>query len=225
MDTIQFVKTRILQSSLSIEPWDHLYVEDFLPGPIYDKVDKETSSLINLTDLSKRKQLALSPSNDFCKVFKDKSVQDLLFEKFKSSGKCGEVPQPTIKKARIAYDVQPPGYRYRVHNDAPWKILSIIFYLAAKDDDEELGTRLYPGDKPPHTIVSLRRKPHKKIHNFNIHTDCVKISPYKPNAILIFSRNDPILNPSKYWTNHAMINSSTKCRRSIQVFYSDDPRK
>ena len=188
-----------------------MYVEDFLPWPIYDKVDKETSSLIDPTALDRRTTVLLSPSNDLCKVFKDKSVQNLLLEKFKNSGMCGEVPQPTILGTYIVYDVQPPGFVYKIHIDSMTKILSIIFYLASKDDDESLGTRLYPGDK--------------KAKHLNVYTDCVKIAPYKPNTILCFSRNDPKFNPSKYWTNHAMINSSTKQRRSIQIFYTNDPLK
>lgn len=255
---IDLARERISQSSLTTDPWDYLYVENFLPEEFYDELSKETMSLLNHDELKKHAKTkvclydtrksdedesmknniekvcrggdlgatwlgstrpdhaldVLPRASEFVKIFNDKVFRDLLLVKFKNSGRCGTIPPPKITSTYVAYDVHTPGYKYKIHGDSGKKILSIIFYLAAKGDDESLGTRIYPG----HTICD----------NLDFDKDCVKILPYKPNSIFLFSRtnekwrDDNGVERIKI-SNHAVDHNSTKThlRRTLQVCFMD----
>lgn len=255
---IEFARERISQSPLTTDPWDYLYVENFLPEEFYDELSKETMSLLNHDELKKNEKTKVSlydtrksdedqsmknnvekvcrggdlgvnwlgstrpdhaldvlpRASEFFKIFNDKVFRDLLSVKFKNSGRCGTVPQPKLTCTYAAYDVHTPGYTYKIHCDSGKKILSIIFYLAAKGDDESLGTRIYPGHIVPGDL--------------DYDKDCVKILPYKPNSIFFFSRtnekwkDDDGVERMKI-SNHAVQHKSTKTylRRTIQLCFMD----
>ena len=101
------------------------------------------------------------------------------------------------------YDITTQGHTYRVHTDRWNKVITIIFYLADKDDDVSLGTRLYSSEKRPEEI--------------NWDVDCIKTIPYIPNTVCMFA---PDSQP-KQWTNHAMGHTSTqtKYRKTVMHFY------
>jgi len=255
---IELARERISQSSLTTDPWDYLYVENFLPEEFYDELSKETMSLLNHDELKEHSKTkvclydtrksdedesmknnvdkvcpggdigatwlgstrpdhaldVLPRASDFFKVFNDKVFRDLLLVKFKNSGRCGTHPQPKITSTYVAYDVHTPGYRYKIHGDSGQKILSMIFYLATKGDDESLGTRIYPG--------------HTRCDDLDFDKDCVKTLPYKPNSILIFSRTNEKWKDANgveriKISNHAVRHKSTKTRlrRCIQICFMD----
>jgi len=252
---VDFAREKMSQASLTTDPWDYLYVENFLPEEFYNKFDKETMSLLNhdkIQNNARRRvciydtrnsdkdvsmetntrknwlnkdwpstrrtdtaENAMPYSHKFCKIFEDKVFRDILLAKFKNSGRCGDRPQPKITGTYATYDVQTPPFKYKVHGEAGQKILSILVYLATKGDDESLGTRIYPG----HTVPD----------RLDFDKDCVKIIPYRPNSIFLFSRTNDIWHDSdgvkhRKISNHAMQNNSTKTRlrRSIQLFYMED---
>ena len=241
--TLEFTKQKVSQTMLTTDPWDYMYVENFLPQEFYDKLNKETLSMIdhNLRkDNPARRRVCLydsrnhpneeksmelnikkgwidpkripsrTLSKEFCNIFLNKDLQDLLLLKFKNSGRCSERPQPKPENMYATYDIQTPGYKYHIHADSGQKIFSILLYLADEGDDENLGTRLYPSfTKPPH---------------LDFHKDLVKIAPYKPNSLFLFSRinegwydDDGVFH--RKCSNHAMTNPKTSqvLRRSIQV--------
>lgn len=91
-------------------------------------------------------------------------------------------PDVVIKsEARFVEDQ--PGFEHGPHTDAPWKVLSLIFYLPDDDASQHLGTGLYVPRDPN---FRCRGGPHYPFDKFR-HIFTV---PYRRNAAFMFVKSE-----------------------------------
>jgi len=82
----------------------------------------------------------------------------------------------SIVRQRVGYSLGP-------HTDSPNKVLTLLFYLPAKDDDLDSGTVVYvPKDR------GLRCSGNKH-HDFK-DFDVVKKMPFKPDSVFAFEKSN-----------------------------------
>ena len=131
-------------------------------------------------------------------------IKNILTKKFNITKKY----KNGLKHLFSDCDIMTPGYEWPIHTDISRKLVTFIHYFAEKDEDEEIGTRLYP-------TTSAKTLDYEK--------DCVKVIPFVENSALIFSPCDI----DGKCTNHAMRNKSTttKYRKAIQTFFIKQPKE
>lgn len=76
------------------------------------------------------------------------------------------------------------NYALSPHTDHSRKVVTLLFYLPATDQQEHLGTAVYtPKDK---TRVSAGDEPHGKFEDF----DLLKVAPYRSNSMFGFFKTN-----------------------------------
>lgn len=217
---MEYSLEKLHNSQIIIDPWEHIFIENFLPEDFY-------KNLVNMLNGLKSKDFFTSlqekiPSSgpaSFRLPVYDSNIDCIkdYFTMFDSDEfKKSIISKFDICKRKIAgdftrigsiqegyYDVSTYGHKYRVHRDSKYKLVTIVFHLAEPGDDVTLGTRMYP--------------PTKDVESLDWEKDCVKITEYKPNSLLIFPSN----KHTNKCTNHAMGHTSkiTTFRKNLITFY------
>jgi len=84
---------------------------------------------------------------------------------------------------RFMFALHEPNYALGVHTDIAWKVLTLIFYVPDRGDDESLGTALYvPRD--PNLVSDGSRHLDPALFRH------VATVPFRANSALIFARGD-----------------------------------
>ena len=215
INNLDYVYNQINNIEIISKPWPHAIINNFLPEDLYESIIAELPLIYPFSHCKKAKRKRFTILNDnlssvskyknlteYQDIICHKKIQNLLICKFENATR--KITNYNLKIDPLGmYDITTHGHVYRVHTDRWNKLITIIFYLADKDDDPLLGTRLYSSEK--------------KSKELDWDNDCVKIVPYISNTACIFA---PDSQP-KQWTNHAMGHNSkqTKYRKTIMHFY------
>lgn len=102
---------------------------------------------------------------------------------------------------RLVTDAE--GYSIGPHTDAPWKVLSYLFYLPETADNYNLGTSIY---LPRNPSFRCKGGPHYPYEDFiRIHT-----ADYIPNSLFAFFKTD--------FSFHGVEPITIPCRRDVLLW-------
>lgn len=189
------------------EPFEHLYIENFLPDNFYLKLMESVNKLNWWFDDNKKKRSEWNRyticchyqidylSNDiikeYNKLFLNETLQKYFLDRF-SYKKSNKLP----KHVHIQLDSLKNGMKHALHCDKEPKYLTFVVYLAEDSKYLNLGTKIYDSNK-----------------------NYIKTTQYKPNSVLIFApSNNNIL---KTWHNMEMDLPNYE-RKAIQTWFLYD---
>ena len=211
---------KILYTKIESYPWEHFIIKNFLPDNFYQNLIEELLNTIDPVFLQQKinSNNHRGPATTRTSLINNKQVH--IYNLFKTMNST-DIKNSIINKFDICihklkdnkycvgdineyyYDISTFGHKYKVHRDSQRKLVTIVLHLATKGDDITLGTRMYP--------------PVKHVKSLDWETDCVKITPYEPNTLVVFP---PDKSKNKR-SNHAMGHTSqkTKYRKNILTFF------
>jgi hypothetical protein len=128
------------------------------------------------------------------------SIAQLPFQKFLHKRfPTGSFPART--DLRLVAD--PEGYAIGPHTDAPWKVLSFLFYLPENWDHSDLGTSIYLPRDPNFRCKGGPHYPHEDFIN-------IKTVPYAPNSLFAFFKTETSF--------HGVEPITIPCRRDVLLW-------
>jgi len=160
-------------------PFPHFFAEDVFPYDFYDEL---------LTSLPPASDYSTGKSNYNGRLFADPSeAQELEFMKTHAfmvhvlnlfstwhSSRYASNPAPEFfTDLRFIRDGK--GYKIGPHTDAPWKVVSLLFYLPKDYSLQELGTSIYVSKDP---TFLCNGGPHYPFEQF----ERVFTAPFQPNS-------------------------------------------
>jgi hypothetical protein len=166
-------------------PFSHFYVENVFPQEFYDQILdtlREKSDFHGGTKYKGRTfaDESIIPGTEFMLQGPFLRLILSLFPKEFAM----RFPHGTFKpdvELRLIRDGK--GYSIGPHTDAPWKVISLLFYLPADCSHAECGTSIYVPKDRDRTCAG---GPHHKFDEF----EQVVTAPYVPNACLGFWKSD-----------------------------------
>lgn len=178
---IQDHVTDALTSATKYEaPFPHFFARNVFPQPFYDKLMEilRTKSDFHNESFANREfadEIGV-PQLDFMKSrdFFDAMLNNWPIQLQKTFG--GQKVQ-FYHDLRLIRDRQ--NYKIGPHTDAPWKVLSLLFYLPETADHSEHGTSFYV---PHDSSFECQGGPHYPFGAF----ERVGTMPFVPNACLGF---------------------------------------
>jgi len=205
MNALEHVIYKIRNARVLEYPFPHFYIEDIFPTDFYWQLRK------NLPDDANYKAEAYKNS-------RFASPQDEAFAPFHSMKFTQAVVQPfgphfiqrfPDNKAQLSFDWRlvrdNQGYAIGPHTDAPWKVISLLFYLPLDCSDVDAGTSIFvPGAENP--VKTCVGGPHYQFDGFQK----VWTAPYKPNSCFGFWKT------VDSW--HGVEQISRKIQRDVLLF-------
>lgn len=200
---------QIANAPVQIWPFPHIYVQDVFPDDFYADL------VANLPEKSKYSQFG---SNYKGRQFADPnevSIPSMLdFMKSDEFDHLCRIPfLPWIKKRFGSFEFDSRhdlrlirdslNYSIGPHTDAPWKVLSYLFYLPSNFELETLGTSIYQPNDPSFRCIG---GPHHSFDKFHrIHT-----VPFWPNTMLAFFKTD--------YSFHGVEPITIECQRDVLLW-------
>ncbi len=188
-------------------PYEHLYIENFLPEDFYLKLKNEVDNLDWWLDDDKKYQkdwnryticnfytknyLDSNLLNSFNEILLNKEFQKHFISKFNHK-RFNDLPI----KIHSQVDNLKSGIIHSIHTDKEPKYLTFVYYLADNKKHLNIGTKIYNKEKK-----------------------YVKTCEYKPNSVLIFSPNNT--NSIQTWHNMELEIDNIE-RKSIQTWFLYD---
>lgn len=180
----EFVTRKLQETPKIPTPFPHFFCENVFPADFYaelravldKKTDFHTESYLNrsFADQIGINELDFMLTSQFLKnmllLFRDEAVE-----------KFGDQSVSFTRDLRLVRDQQ--HYKIGPHTDAPWKVLSLLFYLPPTDEYHGFGTSLYIPDDPEFRCEGGRH------HKFEGFTEVWR-APYIPNSCLGFWKTD-----------------------------------
>lgn len=197
---------KIANAQVSKWPFPHFYIEEPFPADFY----RQLRSILPPKDAYKT-----GASNYNGRVFADPTATGelnfLLSEEFLQANVMAFFPAfkhrfPNLQfepdmDLRLILDSQ--NYAIGPHTDAPWKVLSLLFYLPEDYALEKLGTSIYiPKDRS-------FRCPGGPHHKFEAFTK-IATAPFRPNSLLGFFKTD--------YSFHGVEPITIPCRRDVLLW-------
>ena len=210
MNNKEYVLSKIVDTKIHSEPWNHIIIKDFLPQSLYDNIKQETLEYTDKIELTKRnvrayhiyanQSISHFPSTPYLQEYYDILLDKDIVEALTDKLSLAELPIDFYSELNLFTQ----GYNYgEIHPDRSDKVITMLHYLAEEGDDESIGTLLYT--------------PHKPGSKLDVFDDCLKSAPYISNCALFFAPRDE----EDFRTNHCMANKSetTFLRKSFQTFW------
>ena len=204
-----YVHRRIAGTPVEAAPFPHQYVRPVFPDDFYrtlrahlpahaaytalGKTGTLTTSelyperrVVDVASLAKQERAAGQAGfwDGFTNWILGASFIRLLLECYRPYvvGRFGEGARIATKpQARLVCDLT--NYALGPHTDAPYKLLSLLFYLPADDARPHLGTSLYAPLDPGFRCAG---GPHHPFDRFRR----TATMPYVPNALFLFFKTD-----------------------------------
>ena len=197
---------RMCNSPMQRYPFPHIFVRDIFPHAVYNQM---LASLPPEGDYStgtsnyKGRKFADPNRIDIFSVLNDPIFAQICantFAPFISQRFATSKPQFTTD-LRLVRDRQ--NYAIGPHTDAPWKVLSLLFYLPKNFDLERYGTSIYIPNDPSFRCPG---GPHHKFPDFTrIHT-----APFIPNSLFAFFKTD--------YSFHGVEPITIPCQRDVLLW-------
>lgn len=213
MNNKDYVLDKVLNTQITVEPWKHLIIKDFLPNNFYNAVKQEISNYLENPILKQKNirayhifanhSVGLMPKTpnllEYYNILLDESVISAIKDKLEVS----QHPKDFYSELNLFTR----GYNYgEIHPDRSDKLITMLHYLAEEGDDQSLGTFLY--------------SPNKDGSELDVFKDKVASAPYISNCVCFFAPKDS----KNFKTNHCMANNSktTFLRSSFQTFWINE---
>jgi len=181
MNTQQFVTDALQSATILRKPFPYFYAQNVFPTDVYaqmqeilqDKTDWHSEKYANRTFANAigLSQVDFMLSPDFAST---------VLHLFDSNVKAAF---PTESERRFRSDLRlirdSQEYKIGPHTDAPWKVISLLFYLPETEQHSDYGTSIYVPRDP--TFV-CEGGPHYPFEPF----ERVWTAPFLPNTCLGF---------------------------------------
>ena len=196
---------KIANAEIRTFPFPHFFISEALPWDYYAELRSELRPLDEYKDVpGKYKGRKFGNPDDLplLEPFKTQDFTNIASWPFR---KAIEKRFPTgfTKKTDLRLVSDEQNYSIGPHTDAPWKVLSYLFYLPAHYDLKEHGTSIYlpkdPGFRCP-------GGPHHS------HDDFVRVAtmPLIPNSLFAFFKTD--------YSFHGVEPIDIPCRRDVLLW-------
>lgn len=193
-------------------PFPHIYVPNVFPPDFYNELrehlppDGDYST--GASNYNGRR--FADPDSDLFSPFRDPFWTQIAMYPFqKHLSKRFPDGFNTYTDLRLVRDTR--NYAIGPHTDAPWKVLSFLFYLPPDATLSKYGTSIYlPNDGD----FRCPGGPHHKFENFTrIHT-----APFLPNSLFAFFKTD--------FSFHGVEPIPVQCQRDVLLWnlYDSDAR-
>lgn len=193
---------RIRNAAIRQWPFPHFYIEEIWPERFYKEL---------LASLPAAEGYHSGSANYNGRKFAEIELEGLKSDDFLRANVCAF--EPWFRKRfpegkftpdqdlRLVLDSQ--NYSIGPHTDAPWKILSLLFYLPEDYALERLGTSIYlPKDRD----FRCPGGPHHKFDLF----ERVYTAPFRPNSLFGFFKTD--------FSFHGVEPITIACRRDVLLW-------
>lgn len=205
MNAVEHCVYRLRNARVQTYPFPHFYAQDVFPWDFYKSILAALPDDAEYESIYKHRVAAKSvPSilDGFNSQYFAQQVMS-LFE-------AGDPAARYSVELRFIRDEE--GYAIGPHTDAPWKVISLLFYLPTTSVDHDCGTSIFVPDD------------HKKIcpggphHSFDGFSEVFR-APYVPNVCFGF------LKAPDSW--HGVLPIEKKITRNVLLFniYNETMRK
>lgn len=184
-DLLGHLAYKIVNAPVQIWPFPHIYVRDVFPDDFYAEMLANLPSAGDYSESTTRyngRQFADPTKIDIFSTLNTPSFEGIAsapFERFISKRFSGSLS--TYTDLRLIRDRE--NYSIGPHTDAPWKILSYLFYLPPDSYLSEHGTSIYLPRDPSF------RCPGGPHHPFDQFTR-IATAPFEPNTLLAFFKTN-----------------------------------
>ena len=194
----------VLNAPLRTFPFPHLYVQGVFPADFYAELQRnmpDPASMLRFEEVRRVKgyeeRFALDISGPMESLAPDRrqfwgdmsrgllngALRGHLLTKFDSFVRPRFESGP-VRLYDETYLVQDTTrYALGPHTDAPWKVITVVFYLPPDTSQAHLGTSIYV---PKERAFRCPGGPHYKAELF----DRVTTMPFMPNSMFAFAKND-----------------------------------
>lgn len=203
MDPLEHVIYKIRNATVLNYPYPHFYIGNVFPEDFYYRMltklpTDETYKAENYAN----RRFASPEDEEFAPFHQKMFTQNVVYtfrDAFMQRFPDGQANLSS--EWRLVRDQQ--GYKIGPHTDAPWKVISLLFYLPLDHSDMEAGTSIFV---PEDHVQSCPGGPHYAFEGFKK----VWTAPFLPNSCLGFWKNDIS------W--HGVEPISRKIRRDVLLF-------
>lgn len=166
-------------------PFPHIYVENVFPDDFYARLIANLPPEGDYSESTARyngRQFADPASTDIFDRFNTQEWLSIACSPFKHDIQARFQTAPQVHTdLRLIRDHE--NYAIGPHTDAPWKVLSYLFYLPSDDSLKQHGTSIYLPHDPTFRCIG---GPHHKFDRFTR----IFTAPFVPNSLLAFFKTD-----------------------------------
>jgi hypothetical protein len=205
-DLLGHLAYKIANAPLRLYPFPHIFVEEVLPRTFYSDLQTNLQAKDDYREVEgkyKGRKFGNPDDLELLDPFKTKEFAKIALKPFADhiSERFEGKKQAFHTDLRLVRDSQ--NYSIGPHTDAPWKVLSYLFYLPNGYSLSDHGTSIYLPRDP-----SFRCKggPHHP------HADFTRIAtmPYIPNSLFAFFKTDNSF--------HGVEPITIPCRRDVLLW-------
>tara|TARA_B100000035_G_scaffold68160_1_gene55695 strand:- start:1630 stop:2160 length:531 start_codon:yes stop_codon:yes gene_type:complete len=123
------------------EPWSHIVIDDYYPTEVFDRLLEYSKKKLKDNGFGSdgRFRMRFERDPDLDEILKDNLISNEFFKYFTDHREYNEDCNVYTELSGI---IGP--YRYKLHSEAPNKLMSLVVYLGPEDNR---GTRLFDKDK------------------------------------------------------------------------------
>lgn len=216
MNPLEHVIYKFINTPVRGYPFSHIFIEDVFPRAFYDKIlanlPKAADYASNGTHYNGRK-FADPTTNETFSFLQDQAFLRAIIHIFLPDFKkrFGDSNLNVTQDLRLILDGE--NYSIGPHTDAPWKIVSLLFYLPPDNGLRDLGTSIY---LPKERSFHCKGGPHYNHSDY----DLVYTAPFLPNTCFGFFKTD--------YSFHGVEPIKMACRRDVllwNLYDSNTPRR
>lgn len=205
-DPFAHLKYKLLNSTVHQYPFAHFHAKNVFPVEFYDSIQRSLPTLDGYsthgTSYKGRKFAAPIKNGPLGFLLTDefaKTIITLFLPEFRHRFPTGTFESKM--DLRLVLDGE--NYSIGPHTDAPWKIVSLLFYLPRDLTLQDLGTSIYTPRDPEFRCPG---GPHHKFEDFNL----IWTAPYLPNSCFGFFKTDRSF--------HGVQPITRPCRRDVLLW-------
>lgn len=198
MDIVDHVLNRFAQTGIRRKPFAHTYVENVFPADFFQQIRTELppdEAYGHHSVHDRERLIAAYPESACAQVLRSRRFAHGMFRIF---GK--ERPANLSVELRLMRDRK--GCRLKVHRDARFRMLSLVFYLPPDSSAARHGTSLYvPSENGYQRIATYPFEPNACFAVWNEDDSWHGVEPIDEDVVrdtLLYNLDDPTL-PQKPW--------------------------
>ena len=206
-DVLGHIAYKIANAEVKNFPFPHIFVRDVFPDAFYDEIQDALPAEIMYSGIEgKYKGRRFNDTTELALLDPLRSDEFTNIAKFPFKKHISQrFLKPYRQKADLRLVMDEENYSIGPHTDAPYKVLSYLFYLRHRQDFDlrDLGTSIY---LPRDPAFRCKGGPH---HN---REDFIEIArmPYIPNSLFAFFKTD--------FSFHGVEPITIPCRRDVLLW-------
>lgn len=195
---------KIANAPLRPFPFPHIYVQNVFPWPFYAELLDNLPPEGDYSAASYKNRRFANPTIlDAFSLLHSAEFGNIAVAPFRQHihSRFNGSPHQTHSDLRLVRDSE--NYSIGPHTDAPWKILSYLFYLPPDDSLYEHGTSIYLANDP---AFRCKGGPHHHPREFTR----IFTAPFMPNSLFAFFKTD--------YSFHGVEPITIPCQRDVLLW-------